>query len=377
MSKKTLACAAGLLLLLSCSLAAASPWGCLKKIYFYEASGNLGEVRRNLEQLDSQALPPGEKIDLLNKLSDLGDRYYQRNNDSLAEAFYRQTLKISPLDAWPAYNKLEKISRRRGGLLWNFTGVGKQFALLTRSFSSAILLLDGFFSVVMFSGLLLFFMFAAALAIRYFKLAAHDFILEGQSRFSLLKLLLLLLLLLWPLLVTGGWAIYPFLLCGFLWNYFNHDERVNIKRIQVLLLLLAFFYGLGQYLEKSMQSPGFQTIQQVYSGQLFPASAYGRFDNELKVMQAYAYYHSDQSDTAMDILLETGSAYASTLKYNLLGNIHFEKGNIPQSIQFYQQSSHKACDCACSIDILRMILPHLLQKMLCPSVGKNFFSSDT
>jgi tetratricopeptide (TPR) repeat protein len=330
---------AGLLFLLLCSsLEAASPWGSLKKIYFYEASGNLGEVRRNLERLDAQGLPPGEKIDLMNKLTELGDRYFVKKNDSLAEAFYRQTLKISPQDAWPVYNKLEKISRRRGGLLWNLAGVARQFTLLTRGFNGSILLLGGFFSVLMFAGLLLFFMVAAALAVRYFKLAAHDSILEGSSRFSLIKLLLLLLLLFWPLLVTGGWAIYPFLLCGFLWNYLNHDERVNVKRIQVLLLLLALLYSLGQYLEKSMQSPGFQTVQQIYSGQLFPASAYSGFDNEMKVMQAYAYYHRDQPDTAMDVLLETGSAYATTLKFNLLGDIHFQKGNIPQSIQYYRQS---------------------------------------
>jgi hypothetical protein len=325
-------------LLLCASLEAASPWGSLKKIYFYEASGNLGEVRRNLERLDAQGLPPGEKIDLMNKLTELGDRYFVKKNDSLAEAFYLQTLKISPQDAWPVYNKLEKISRRRGGLLWNLAGVARQFALLTRSFNGSILLLGGFFSVLMFAGLLLFFMVAAALAVRYFKLAAHDSILEGTSRFSLIKLLLLLLLLFWPLLVTGGWAIYPFLLCGFLWNYLTHDERVNVKRIQVLLLLLAFLYSLGQYLEKSMQSPGFQTVQQIYSGQLFPASVYSGFDNEMKVMQAYAYYHRDQPDTALDVLLETGSAYATTLKFNLLGDIHFQKGSIPQSIQYYRQS---------------------------------------
>jgi tetratricopeptide (TPR) repeat protein len=338
MPRKALWRVALLALLLCASLEAASPWGSLKKIYFYEASGNLGEVRRNLERLDAQGLPPGEKIDLMNKLTELGDRYFMKKNDSLAEAFYRQTLKISPQDAWPVYNKLEKISRRRGGLLWNLTGVARQFTLLTSSFNGSILLLGGFFSVLMFAGLLLFFMVAAALAVRYFKLAAHDFILEGSSRFSLIKLLLLLLFLFWPLLVTGGWAIYPFLLCGFLWNYLNHDERVNVKRIQVLLLLLAFLYSLGQYLEKSMQSPGFQIVQQVYSGQLFPASAYSGFDNEMKVMQAYAYYHRDQPDIAMDVLLETGSAYATTLKFNLLGDIHFEKGNIPQSIQYYRQS---------------------------------------
>ena len=337
MAKKILLAAAGVALLASLSLAAASPWGSLKKIYFYEASGNLDEVRLNLERLDAQALPPNDKIELMKKLTELGDRYFHKNNDALAEAFYRKSLSISPQDGWPLYNKLEKISRRRGGIFWNFANVGRQLALVTRGFSGSVLLLSGFFSVLMFSGLLLFFMVAAALVIRYFKLAAHDFILEGQSRFSLPKLLLLLLLVLWPLLVTGGWALYPFLLCGFLWNYFNHDERVNVKRIQVLLLLLAFLYSLGLYLEKSMLSPGFQTIKQVYSGQLFPAATYTRFDNELKVMQAYAYYHQEQPDAALDVLLETGG-YSTPLKFNLLGDIHFEKGNIPQSIQYYRQS---------------------------------------
>jgi tetratricopeptide (TPR) repeat protein len=330
--------AAALVLLLSGALAAASPWGSLKKIYFYEASGNLGEVRRNLERLDAEGLPPNDKIELMRKLAELGDRSYLKNDDALAEAFYRKALSISPQDSWPLYNKLEKISRRRGGVIWRFANVARQFAQVTRSFPASLLLLGGFFSALMFSGLLLFFLVAVALTIRYFKLAAHDFILEGRSRFNMLKLLLLLLLVLWPLLVTGGWALYPFLLCGLLWGYLNHDERVNVKRIQVLLLLLALLYSIGQYLEKSMLSPGFQAVQQLYSGQLFPAETYGRFDNEMKVMQAYAYYHHDQPDAALDVLLETGSAYGTPLKYNLLGDIHFERGNIPQSIQYYRQS---------------------------------------
>jgi len=338
MAKSRICAAAGLTLLLACSLAAASPWGSLKKIYFYEASGNLAEVRRNLEQLDARSLPPNDKIDMMRKLAELGDRYFRKGDDSLAEALYRKSLAISPRDGWPLYNKLERISRRRGAIFWNFANIGRQLSLVAHSFTASLLLLDGLFSVLMFSGLLLFFMVAAALTVRYFKLAAHDFILEGQSRFSLPKFFLLLLLVLWPLLVTGGWALYPFLLCGSLWNYFNHDERVNVKRIQFLLLLLAFFYSLGQYLEKSMLSPGFQTVQQVYSGQLFPADVYGRFDNELKVMQAYAYYHRDQPDTALDVLLETGSGYATPMKFNLLGDIHYEKGSILQSIQFYRQS---------------------------------------
>lgn len=338
MAKRIFWTAAGFFLLAALAPAAANPWGDLKKIYFYEASGNFAEARNSLERLDAEGLTPNDRIELVRKLVELGDRQLQQKNDSLAEAFYRQALKISPQDVWPVYNKLERIHRRRGGFLWKFSDLWRQFVLVTRGFSSSVLLLGGLFSVLMFSGLLLFFMATVALAGRYFKLCAHDFILQGQSRFSMLRLLLLVLLIFWPLLITGGWAIYPFLLCGILWSYFNHDERVLVKRIQVLLLALTLLHGLGQYLEKSMLSPGFQTVQQVYAGRLFPAAAYHRFDKEMKVMQAYAYYHAGQPDVAMDILQDTGNSYGTQLKYNLLGDIHYEKGHIAQSIQFYRQS---------------------------------------
>ena len=46
MAKKILVTLSGLALLASLSPAASNPWGNLKKIYFYEASGNLDEVTR-------------------------------------------------------------------------------------------------------------------------------------------------------------------------------------------------------------------------------------------------------------------------------------------------------------------------------------------
>jgi len=338
MAKKVLATLFGLALLVSLSPAATNPWGDLKKIYFYDASGNLAEVRQNLDRLSAQILPPAEKIELMKKLAELGDRYFQKGDYALAETFYRKILSISPQDAWPIYNKLEKISRRQGHFLWKPSHVGRQFGLLTRDFDSSFILLNSFFNVLIFSGLLLFYLAAAVMSIKYFKLATHDFIIGGNSHFPVPKLLLLSLLLLWPLAVTGGWGFYPFLFCGFLWHYFSHDDRANIKRILALLLVLTFVHSVGQYLEKSLQTHGFQTIQKIYSGQLFPESTYSHFDNEMKVMQAYAYYNLNQADAAMDALLATGNNYTSTLKLNLLGNIYFEKGNVLQSIQLYRQS---------------------------------------
>jgi tetratricopeptide (TPR) repeat protein len=338
MAKKTILLLFCLGFMAAFARAATNPWGDLKKIYFYNASGNVNEVRKNLDSLDAQALPPAEKIELMKKLAELGDRFYNKNDFGLAESFYRKTLKISPVDGWPLYNKLEKISRQQGHTLWNLRNVGQQFRLITHDFSSTFLLVDSFFNVLLFSGLFLFFVIASIMFFKYFKLAAYDFIISGSSGFSRRKLLLLLLLLLWPLFFLGGWGFYPFLFCGFLWHYFTKAEQANIKRITVILLILVFIHAFAQYLEKSLESPGLRTIQKIYAGHLFPESTTSRFDNEMKVIQANAYYEQDQADAAMNLLQDTGSQYTSTLKLNLLGNMYYEKGDSSQSIQYFRQS---------------------------------------
>jgi tetratricopeptide (TPR) repeat protein len=338
MAKKTILLLFGLVLLTSFPRAAANPWSNLKKINFYDFSGDIAAVRENLAQMDAQSLVPSEKIELLQKLNELGDRYFQKKNFPMADLFYQKILLISPRDAWPIYNKLERINKLKGNPLWNFKNVWRQFGLVSRDFCGSFLLLNSFFNVLFFSSLLLFFLSITVMFFKYFKLVTHDFILGGNSKFQSKKLALLLILLLWPLAVLGGWGYYPFLFCGFMWFYFDHDDRVNIKRTIGILLVMTFLSSINNYLEKSLQSPGFQTIKNIYAGQLFPEQRYGLFDNEMKVMQAYAYYNQHKMDTALDILQATGNNYSSTLKLNLMGNIYFEKGNILQSIQFYRQS---------------------------------------
>ena len=88
--------------------------------------------------MDAQNLIPAEKIELLQKLNELGDRYFQKKNFLLAEAFYQKILLISPQDAWPIYNKLEKINKLKGNLLWNFKNIGRQFGLVIQDFSGYI-----------------------------------------------------------------------------------------------------------------------------------------------------------------------------------------------------------------------------------------------
>jgi len=338
MAKKTVVLLIGLALVGAAAPAAVNPWSNLKKIHLYDSGADIAAVRENLAQLEVQTLSTIEKIELLQELNELGDRHFQKKDYSLAEAFYQKILLLSPEDSWPLYNKLERIRIRQGHRLWNFKYSSRQFGLVIRDFSSTFMICNIFFNVLFFSSLLLFFLTVVVLFLKYFKLVTHDFILRGNSIFQNKRLVFLLILLLWPLLFLGGWGYYPFLFCGFMWFYFDHDERSNIKRIIVIILITTLISSVSNYLEKSLQSPGFQTIKNIYAGHLYPEAVYSRFDNETKVMQAYGYYSQQQKDTALDILQSTGNNFNSVLKLNLLGNIYLEKGSFARSIQFYRQS---------------------------------------
>ncbi|MBN2399750.1 MAG: hypothetical protein JXI33_05345 [Candidatus Aminicenantes bacterium] len=338
MTKKIVFFLVGLVLFGSFSMAATNPWSNLKKIYICDSSADIPAVMENLAEINVLELSPAEKAELLKKLNELGDRYFQKRNFPLAQAFYQKILQLSPRENWPLFNKLQKIYRLKGNPLWNFKNIGRQLSLVIEDFSASFLLLNNFFNILFFSSLLLFYLTIAVMFLKYFKLVTHDFILGGNTRFETKKLIILLILLLWPLLFLGGWGYYPFLFCGFMWVYFDHDERLNIKRIVAIILFMTLIGSINNYLEKSLQSPGFQTIKNVFAGHLYPETSYSKFDNELKVMQACAYYNQHQLDTALDILHSTRNNFKSILKFNLLGNTYFKKGNFGQSIQFYRQS---------------------------------------
>jgi tetratricopeptide (TPR) repeat protein len=91
-------------------------------------------------------------------------------------------------------------------------------------------------------------------------------------------------------------------------------------------------------LEKNLQTNSFKQIQKVYEGRLFDEEIYETFDDGLKVAQAFSYYENEEYDKALDILNSTGDDFKSTLKYDLIGNIHYRRGEIGQSIKYYSDS---------------------------------------
>jgi len=316
---------------------AANPWGDLKKIYIYDSLNDLGRVSEMLDQIQLGLLKRKEKKEVARQFIDLGDHYYHQKKYRLAEKFYRKVLPISP-SYWYVYNKLERINRDRGQLLFNFKNVFQQFSTLLRDFTAAFFLLNNLLNVLFFSCLLVLFVQAVLLFIKYFRLAGNDLLKDANNIFSLKRVLILAVLLFWPVLLFAGWMIYPFLIFGFLWVYMGSDERRSTVVIMVAVAVVSVLYSFNHMLEKNFRTQDFKIVKQVFDGRLFNRTVYESFDNELKVLQALSYYENDSLKTAEDILNATGENYKSTLKCDILGNINYRFDNIPESIRYYRQS---------------------------------------
>ncbi|MCP5107127.1 MAG: hypothetical protein GY950_27320, partial [bacterium] len=149
---------------------------------------------------------------------------------------------------------------------------------------------------------------------------------------------ILLIILLWPVLVLTGWMVYPFLVTGFLWLYLNDNERKTISYLLIAVGVLSILYSFNLMMERSAVDRNFKTVQKVYAGHLFEREAYEKFDNELKVAQAFSYYQNNQYETALSILLSTGKEYKNRLKYDLMGSLYHLSENYSESINHYVES---------------------------------------
>ena len=314
-----------------------NPWGNLKKIHFYDSVENYDKVQENLERINSEGIERGEKAKIALNLIKFGDYYFSKRKYENAEAFYRKVLNFSP-EYWYLYNKLEKIERAKGSSFISFKNVFRQLLMMLKSFKSSFLLFNSFFNMVFFAGIFVFFLFSIILFIRYFKLASNDLLIDENGGFSLKKLMVTILILLWPLVVMSGWIIYPFLITGFLWLYLNENEKKAISYFLILVGVFTALYSVNTLLERSAKDEKFKIIQKVYEGHLFERGDYEKFDNELKVAQAFSYYEKKQYDTALDILNSMGKQYKNKLKYDLIGNIYYKSAHFNESITYYNES---------------------------------------
>jgi len=312
-------------------------WGNLKKACFYAQQNNDRLVLKYLGRLNGDSLSRQDRLAFVQELERLGRRYESRRQFQMAEACFRESQKVSP-SRWEVYNALAKVRRARGESFFEPSALWDQFRLLLADFRSRLLLTHVAVKVVFFTLLILFFVFALLVFFRYFKLAMYDFILTGDQQFSVQKVIRKVLLLLWPLIFFGGWAIYPFLIIGFLWSYMGYAERRIVRWLASVLVVGALAYSFNLVMEKSVSSDEFRRVQEVVAGRLFSESDYRQFDAPLLVAQAYAYYDQGKPEQALDVLQAVESDYQSALKLSLLGSLYLEAGDLTQSIHNLRES---------------------------------------
>lgn len=328
------------ILLLFCSilaLAKSNPWGNLKKIYFNDSVKRYSKVLAELKAINFEDIPMSEQKEITRHLIKFGDYYFSKKENNLAKAFYIKVADLSP-EYWYIYNKLEKMNREKGNIFPDFNNVFTQLAMTFKDFKSSFLIVNTLFNALFFSGILIFFVFSMAMFVRYFRLAGNDLLIDEKGKLSMARTTFVILVLIWPVLVLSGWLIYPFLITGFLWTYLSNNERKAVSFILILIFVQALFYSLNLSFERKIDSRDFRITQSVNNGKLYDKDEYDRFDDELKVIQAYSFYAKKQYDTALNILESTGESYRSVLKFNLMGNIYFRSGDIPASMRNYKES---------------------------------------
>lgn len=311
-------------------------WGNLKKIHFYHASGNLVKVMENLEAIDFSGVDQQTQDAIARSLVKFGDTYLSKNNYEMATAFYEKVIQLSS-NYWYIYNKLEDINRQKGSTLLGAKNTLKQFFKVFNNFKPSFMLVNNALNVLFYVSILILLILALFFVVKYFRLAGNDLLVSDNWSQSIKKIIILLILLLWPVLFFGGWFFYPFLILGFLWSYFNDTEKKTITMALVIVCAASILYSLNLLLEKRAKSLEFKTLREVYQGELLDRDRYEYFDDELKIIQAYAYYTQQKYDTALDILNSTDERYQSELKYILLGNIHFKGDNLQASIKNFKE----------------------------------------
>ena len=311
-------------------------WGALKKIHFYHNAGNQEMVLENLEAIDFSGVDQQTKHKIAKNLIEFGDTFLTSKNYALATAFYEKVLNLSP-HYWYLYNKLERIKHLKGSSLLGVKNTVKQFFMLFKNFQPSFMMVNNMLNVLFYVTMLILFIFTLFFLTKYFRLSGNDLLVSDNWSQSIKKIVILMVLLLWPMILLAGWIFYPFLIIGFLWVYLNETEKQSITFVLILVGVASILYSFNLLLEERAKSEEFKTLQDVYHGKLLERDRYENFDDELKIIQAHAYYTQEKKDVALEILNSTDERYKSELKYILLGNIYFKSDKLQESINNFKE----------------------------------------
>ena len=309
----------------------------LKKIYFFNSVERYSQATEVLQSVDLQSVSRQERQQVVDHLFRIGDSLHRQGKDDIARQYYLKIVREFP-QYWYAYNRIEFLRREGGGPLISLQNSHRQMMSMLRSFESIYLFISVLLNSFFFASLLVFFTFALLMFIRYIRLFANDVLITAHDRLSQGKLGIFLLLMLWPLLFGFSWAIFPFLIYGLLWGYISGREKKIIFVMWVVIMAAVFLHGFNTLMEQRFQSEDFKHVQMTYYQKTYDRETVENFSDELKMLQAWVHYNNGDYQQSLEVISLSGDSFRSKLKYDLLGVINYQFGNLNDSLNFLNRS---------------------------------------
>ena len=325
-----------LIFILFSLILAANPWGNLKKIYFYKSLNNKQEMIKYLNRMEKRSINTIEADKLGIRLIELGDYFYLKGDKDTAIKFYNKSLDISD-NFWFVYNKINYIKSKGKILTFNFKHIFKQFLLIFKDFDSSFLFINSLIKSTFFSAMFVFFVFIIYLFITKFKLVGND-LMDEKETLKIKRFIIIIFLMIWPVIILSGWSVYPFLISAILFSYLNTTEKRAVTIFLIITIFVSIFLSFNLVIEKNYKTEKFLIIKNVVDGKLYPPSIYEKFDNELKLYQAYAYFQAKEYTKSFDIVQSIDKNYKSKLKYDLLGSLYYKLEEFQKSIDNFEKS---------------------------------------
>ncbi len=311
--------------------------GTINKIKFFHSISDNSSFMRSLSEFDFNKLTEDKKTYAINELEKIGDDFVSKGDLEKANIVFRAIANGVP-GYWQIFNKIENIKRLNGSSFFNVKISLDQIISLLQNDNSLFAFLSLAVTSLYFSAIFVFFIFSIVLFFNNFNLFSTDALNTRDGEISVKKILFFSLALFWPLLLLSGWMIFPFLMSGLLWVYYNKKEKRGIITLVIIIFIFSSLFSVISFMRRNRSSDTFIVAAEVISGKRYNKKDYSKFDNELKVYLAYTFYKDGDFNSSLDILLSTGESYRSNLKYNLLGNIYYKSGNPKKSLKYYKNS---------------------------------------
>ncbi len=307
-----------------------------KATYLFQ-KGQYKKAEGIIESLNFESYSNTEKKFVTDRLKRIAYTFIKKKDFKRADKLFNKILSLNN-SSWDVRNGQEIINRLKNNSLYNPGLIVSQFSEISRNFEAKFLITGFLSSSIFLSSVFIFFITAFFLFIKNFKLASNDIFIDHNGDLDKIKIILVAVLLFWPAFILSGWITYPFLMSGFIWIYLGNREK-RLLLIQIIIIIVcSFMLSFRNYLYEGSGEETFKTAKNLIYDKLYDKSEYSRFDNDLKVLQAFAYFKNGYLEKSLDILISTSENYRNIFKFNLMGNIYFRSDNFDVSLKYLKSA---------------------------------------